>query len=169
MTAESGAGGYHLRRSDRAVTDPAEVDELLAGGRFVTIAFARGDEPYLVTLSYGFDPEARRLYFHAAKEGLKYEFIEANPLVCATVVVDRGYHHGNCEHEYASVVMRGTMSVVRDREESRWGMEVLLGQLETPTDAEALALKHHLDADAVYGRMAVLRMDIGEVTAKAGR
>jgi hypothetical protein len=61
------------------------------------------------------------------------------------------------------------MSVVEDGGERRWGMEVLLNHLETPTDAEALALKHRLDGDAVYGRMAVWRMDVTDVTAKAGR
>ena len=169
MIAQAGGDRHHLRRSDRAISDPGELDGLLGEGRFVTIAFAKADEPYLVTLSYGFDAEARRLYFHAAKDGLKFEFIAANPAVCATVVIDRGYVEGACEHEYASVVLRGTMAVVEDPEERRWGMDVLLNQLETPTDAESLALKHHLEGDAVYGRMAVLRLDISSVTGKAGR
>ena len=61
------------------------------------------------------------------------------------------------------------MAVVEDPEERRWGMDVLLRHLETPTDADALAMKHHLEGDAVYGRMAVLRLHITDVTAKAGR
>jgi nitroimidazol reductase NimA-like FMN-containing flavoprotein (pyridoxamine 5'-phosphate oxidase superfamily) len=156
----------HLRRHDRAITEPEAIDALLRGGRWVTIAMARGDEPYLVTMSYGYDAAARVLYFHAAHEGQRAEWLSANPRVCATIVDDRGYRDGRCEHEYASVVLRGTMAPVEDHEERRHGMRILIGQLESePGD---LYEKHELDGDAVYGRMAVLRLRIEEVTAKQG-
>ncbi len=97
---DTGRPRYHLRREDRAVTEPLEVDSILRRGRFATVAFARGDEPYLVTMSYGFEPgpqgaaQGGAFYFHAAREGLKHEFMLANPRVAATVVVDGGYTEG---------------------------------------------------------------------------
>jgi len=170
VTAEGASvDRYHVRRKDRAITDQVQLDELLAQGRFVTIGFALGDEPYVVTLSYGYDPAPSRLYFHTAKEGLKIELIEANPEVCATVVIDRGYVAGACEHEYASVVLRGRMSMVDDVDECRAGMDVLLRHLETPDAAMALSLRHHLDGEAAYRRMAVLRLDVSSMMGKAGR
>jgi len=158
---------YHVRRADRELTDSAERGAILAEGKFVTIAFARNDEPYLVTMSYGFDPERRALYFHAATEGLKYAFMEANPNVCATVILDGGYVRGECEHHYTSVVLRGRLARVTDPAELRYGMRVLLDHLEkdSPEYAETPALER----DEAYERMAVLRLDIDEVTAKRGK
>lgn len=158
---------YHVRRSDRELTDPAELDAILAEGKFVTIAMARDNEPYLVTMSYGFDPERRALYFHAAPEGLKYAFMEANPEVCATVVLDGGYVRGECEHHYTSAVIRGRLSRVTDSAELRSGMRVLLDHLEagSPEYAETPALER----DEAYERMAVLRLDIDELTGKRGK
>lgn len=158
---------YHVRRSDRELTDSAEIDAILTGGKYVTIAFARNSEPYLVTMSYGFDPDRRALYFHAATEGLKYEFMRENPSVCATVVLDGGYVRGQCEHNYTSAVLRGRLARVTDPVELRYGMRVLLDHLESgsPEYAETPAL----DRDEAYARMAVLRLDIDDVTAKRGK
>ena len=156
----------HVRRADREITDTATIGTLLASGRWVTIAMARDGEPYLVTMSYGYDASGRALYFHSAHEGQKADWLAANPRVCATVVDDRGYRDGRCEHEYASVVLRGTMGFVGDPEERRHGMRVLTGQLES--DPEAVFAKHRLDGDKVYERMAVLRLTIEEITAKQG-
>ncbi len=158
---------YHVRRADRELTDPAEVDAVFAEGKYVTIAFARGDEPYLVTMSYGFDPTRRALYFHAATEGLKYEFMADNPSVCATVVIDGGYVRGACEHNYTSAVLRGRLARVSDPAELRYGMRVLLDHLElgSPEYEETPALER----DEAYERMAVLRLNIDEVTAKRGK
>ncbi|MFU8891531.1 MAG: pyridoxamine 5'-phosphate oxidase family protein [Anaerosomatales bacterium] len=158
---------HHVRRTDRELTAPAEIDAILAEGKYVTIAFARGDEPYLVTMSYGFDAARRALYFHAATEGLKYEFMEANPAVCATVILDGGYVRGECEHNYTSAVVRGRLSRVTDPAELRYGMRALLDHLEG--DAGEWVSGRGLDRDKAYERMAVLRLDIDEVTAKRGK
>jgi uncharacterized protein len=158
---------YHVRRSDRELTDPAEIDAILTEGKYVTIALAREGEPYLVTMSYGFDVERRALYFHAATEGLKYAFMETNPRVCATVILDGGYVRGECEHHYTSAVMRGRLSRVTDSSELRYGMRVLLDHLEK--DSPEYAQTPGLERDEAYERMAVLRLDIDEVTAKRGK
>lgn len=151
---------------DREISDPAEIEAILGAGRFATIAMARGDEPYLVTLSYGYDHDTRTLYFHSAHEGLKLEFLEANPNVCATVIVDRGYLHGECAHAYSSVVMYGTMGLVDGADERRLGMRRMTEQLESKP-AQVYA-KHKLDGDAVYKRMVVLKLAIDSVRGKSG-
>lgn len=151
---------------EREITQPAEIEAILSAGRYTTIAMARGDEPYLVTLSYGYDAETKTLYFHSAHEGLKLEFLSANPRVCATVIVDRGYLDGKCAHAYSSVVMYGTMGLVEDAEECRHGMKCMTRQLES--DPEAVYAKHQLDGDTVYKRMAVLKLGIESVRGKSG-
>jgi nitroimidazol reductase NimA-like FMN-containing flavoprotein (pyridoxamine 5'-phosphate oxidase superfamily) len=157
---------YHVRRTDRELTEPDDLDSVLRRGRFATIAMCHDGEPYVVTLSYGYDSEAKRLYFHVAPAGRKLDALAADPHVCATVVIDGGYEQGACKHRYESVVFTGHMALVADLEEARAGMRVLMGQLEE--DPSAVWEKNRLDEDATFDRMSVARLDIREITGKAG-
>ena len=115
-----------MNRSDREITDRTELIRILKNGKYLIIAMCRRNEPYIVTLSYGYDETDDALYFHAAPKGLKIAFINENPDVCATVIEDRGYCQGQCEHHYASVVLRGKFSIIHDLEEKKKAMAVLL-------------------------------------------
>jgi len=157
---------HPMRRHDCAITDPAIIDEILSAGRFATIALCDGDEPYVVTLSCGYDPELKRLCFHVATAGRKLDIIAKNSRACATIVDDLGYKHGECAHPFRSVVMNGTMRLAEDPADVRAGMRTLIGQLETPADAEALFARHKLDTDEALKRFRLLVLDIEDVSAK---
>lgn len=158
---------YHVRRDDREITDPAAIDAILRRGRYTAIAMVHDGAPYVVTLSYGWDAERGALYFHAATAGRKLEAIAADPRVCATIVIDGGYRPTKCEHPYESVVLTGRMSVVTDIDEKRHGMRVLISHLEE--EPEPVWTRNRLDGDKVFDRTNVLRLDIDEITAKAGK
>ena len=98
----------HPRRTDRTLADPADVRRIMHDGQYATFALCDGPEPYVVTLSYGWDQDADRLYFHVAHEGHKLDIVRANPRACGTIVLTEPYNQGECEHPYRSVVMRGT-------------------------------------------------------------
>jgi uncharacterized protein len=157
---------YDVRRNDRELTDPTAIASVLRRGRFATVAMCQEGEPYLVTLSYGHDTDANALFFHMAKGGRKLDAIAADPRVCATVVIDGGYEQGGCKHHYESVVLRGTMRLVDDPAERRRGMRVLLAHLED--DPEEVWEHNRLEGDTVYERVSVARLDIDEITGKAG-
>jgi nitroimidazol reductase NimA-like FMN-containing flavoprotein (pyridoxamine 5'-phosphate oxidase superfamily) len=157
---------YHVRRKDRELTDPADLESVLRRGRYATIAMCQDGGPYAVTLSYGYDAEQRALFFHLARQGRKVDALASDPRVCATVVIDGGYEQGACRHHYESVVIHGTMRVLEDAGERREGMRVLLGHLED--DPAAVWEREDLGGDTVYRRMSVARLDIGELTGKAG-
>ncbi len=156
---------HPMRKAEREITDPSEVREILARGKFATIAMCRSREPYLVTLSCGFDEPRRALYFHSALKGLKLDILRDNPLVCATVILDLGYVPGQCSHAYRSVVLRGRMSLVEDLDEKKHGLDVLLRQLEP--EAEAVR-RRSLPNDAAYRAVGILRLDIEDMQGKAG-
>ena len=90
----------------------------------------RDNEPYIVTLSYGYDAKAHALYFHVAVCGLKLEFIKQNPSVSGTVIEDLGYKKTQCEQKYRSVVFRGKMYEVDGLAEKKHGLNILLNHLE---------------------------------------
>lgn len=159
-------GKYHMNRSDREITEGAELTRILKNGKYLIIAMCRQNEPYIVTLSYGYDEADHALYFHAAPKGLKIDFINENPEVCATVIEDRGYRQGRCEHHYASVVLRGKFSIIQDLEEKKKAMAVLLNHLE---DDPGPVIGRNLKDDQSYNSFIMLKLKITEMTGKKGK
>jgi nitroimidazol reductase NimA-like FMN-containing flavoprotein (pyridoxamine 5'-phosphate oxidase superfamily) len=157
-----------MRRTDREITDAAQIDQLLSAARYATIALADGDEPYVVTLSCGYDALKRRLCFHVAPKGRKLDIIERNPKACATVIADLGYKFGQCAHPFESVVMTGTMRVLDDPADVRAGMRTLIGQLESQEDAEAIFARNKIDTDDGLKKFRLLVFQIDDLTAKRG-
>ncbi len=154
---------YHPRRKKNEIMGDEEKLALLARGKFVTLALCRGDEPYIVTLSYGLDREPMRLYFHCANKGDKLDFIAANGKACATLIKDNGYLHGRCDHDYESLVLRGTLRVVDELDEKKHGLLVLLKHLEEDPDP---ILARNIKDDASYGAVTIVRFDIDSIIGK---
>ncbi|HYE81785.1 MAG TPA: pyridoxamine 5'-phosphate oxidase family protein [Clostridia bacterium] len=156
---------YHMRKSEREIKGKDEITNILKNGKYAVISMCRNNEPYIVTLSYGYDESRNSLYFHSAKAGLKIDFIKENPKVCATVIIDGGYLNGECEHKYASVVFWGDMYVVDKLEEKKHALVTMIDQLEEmPEPVKARLLKN----DGVYEGVGILRLDISEITGKKG-
>jgi uncharacterized protein len=122
---------YHpLRRKEQEIGDPGELKAILAGTPYVTVAMCRDDEPYLVTISHGYDEENNAIYFHCAFAGKKIDFLKANNRVWGQAFVDRGYVQGKCDHLFASVQFGGRVTFVTDNAEKRRALAVMIRQLE---------------------------------------
>ncbi|PRR84023.1 pyridoxamine 5'-phosphate oxidase family protein [Clostridium luticellarii] len=157
---------YHIRRQDRQINDESELSEILSHGKYIVISMCRDNEPYIVSLSYGYDRTQNVLFLHTGLKGLKIDFISYNPNVCATIIDDRGYIMGECGHEYRSIVINGKISFVENLEEKKYGMETILNHLENvPSIVKEKTLKN----DNVYDSIAILKMDIINLTGKKGR
>lgn len=156
---------YHITRKDREITDQNRIEELLLEGRFCSIALSDADGPYVVTMSYGYDVQGSRLYFHCARKGRKLDAIAADPRACVTVVLDRGYKSGECAHPYESVVLTGRMRVVDDPAEKLHGLRVLMEHLEKGPDAFPVS---RLEDSARVKGVTALAFDIDSRCAKAG-
>lgn len=158
---------YHLQnRPDREITTDTEIKDIIQNGKYCVISLCRNNEPYIVTLSYGFDAANNSLYIHCGPQGLKLDFIKANPRICATIIEDGGYVADECGHNYRTVVFWGDIHVVTDLEEKKQGMKILLHHLESNTDVINEKL---LKLEDYYTKMEVLRIDIKQIHAKAGR
>ena len=64
-----------MRRKDLAVTDAAQIDEIIMKCDRFRLAFADGTHPYIVPLSFGYAREgaAAKFYFHSAAAGRKVD------------------------------------------------------------------------------------------------
>lgn len=154
---------YHMHRQDREITDPAEISAVLGRGQVATLALARDNEPYVVTLNYGYDPEEGVLYFHCANIGLKLDFLRANPRVCGTVVIDGAYKVGECAYAYTSVVFRGSVDTVQDEDEKRQALGCMIDFLEP--DPEPVRQRLLAEGGRLSG-VTVLKLTIEEITGK---
>jgi nitroimidazol reductase NimA-like FMN-containing flavoprotein (pyridoxamine 5'-phosphate oxidase superfamily) len=157
---------YHMRRTEREVTDSGQLREVLRGAKYASLALCRENEPYIVTMNYGYDESRNALYMHCAKQGLKMDFISQNPAVCGTAIEDRGYVQGECAHAFRSVVFWGEMHVVEDLREKKHAMQVMLDQLEN--DPECVR-QDQLKTDEAYERVTILRLDVYEISGKQGQ
>lgn len=154
---------YHPKRADREITDIQEIESILSNGKYAVIAMANDNEPYIVSISYGYDKENQRLYFHCAMEGEKLEFIRKNENVCATIIEDGGYVKDNCEHLFSSLIIRGKMTIVTDLDEKKHGLDVLLHHLEDdPDPIKARNIKN----DSSYDKVVILRLKMDSIVGK---
>lgn len=156
---------YHMQKAELEIKDETLLLEILKMGRYTTIALCKENAPYVLTLSYGYDPDKHALYFHTALKGLKLDYIRANSRVCATVIEDKGYQHGRCSHAYRSLIMWGHLTVVEELIEKKHGMEIMLAHLEEDPDP---IRDRNLKNDRSYDRVIMLRLDIQSITGKEG-
>lgn len=125
---------YHVTRLDKALTDEAEMLEVLRAGTYVTLALCKDNEPYLVTMNYAYDEAKRCLYFHCAKRGKKLEIWATNPIVWGQVMEDRGYLVGKCSYAYRTVQFRGRVELFAESEQKREALRLMIERLEPDPD-----------------------------------
>lgn len=153
---------YHMRKAEKEIKEWATIEEIIRKGKFLTLSLARNNEPYGVTLNYGYDKQTRALYFHCAPEGLKTEFVLQNNVACASIVEDNGYQLGLCEHNYRSVIIRGKIEIVATDKAKIRGLEIMLDHLEENPAIK----KEKMPNDADLQKVAIWRMTIDEFSAK---
>jgi len=156
---------YHLRRSDKQWNDREEIEQVLASVRIMTVACCLENEPYLFTVDFAWEPQTRQLWFHCAAEGRKVDIIKANPRVCVTVVEDRGYVEGECDHAYRSLILEGEAQVVTDLAEKRRGLELLARKHEPQPETVLARLAG--DEEAVRN-VAIVRITVDAMSGKQG-
>ncbi len=141
-----------LRRGDRAMPGPAEIEALLARAQVGYTATSVDGQPFLHSSLFWYDAAARRIYFHTAREGRTHDNVLSNPRVCFSVAeigrllpADTAKEFSN---EYASVVVFGRARLAQDEAEKRHGLQGLLdkyfpgqrpGRDYRPITAEELA------------------------------
>ena len=148
------------------LTDPNIIKDIIRNGRYATLALSRMNEPYIITLNYGYDSETQCMYFHTAKRGLKLEFLKENPNVCGTIIEDKGYKQGLCTHAYRSVVFTGQIEILEDQDRIIAGIEVMLNHLEN--DPEIMRKRLH-DRKETYNGIYILRLIVSDITGKEGQ
>ena len=110
------------------------------------------NQPYLVSLSHGYDQAKNCLYFHCASEGKKLVYAKANSKVWGQAVLDFGVTE-ECDYAYTSVHFKGTLSLIEDLAEKQHGMEVLVRQVSFNPEEKLAKIKPEKLANTTMGRI----------------
>jgi nitroimidazol reductase NimA-like FMN-containing flavoprotein (pyridoxamine 5'-phosphate oxidase superfamily) len=148
---------FHVRRKDREITDSEELKQVLKSTKYVTIALCMDNEPYLVSLSHGYDEPRNCLYFHCADEGKKLVYLKANSKVWGQAVQDYGVTD-ECDYAYTSVHFKGTVSLIEDLREKQHAMEVMVRQLSENPEEKLAKIRPEKLAKTTMGRIYISYM-----------
>lgn len=123
------------------------------------------DEPYLATLSHGYDPENYCIYFHCAQEGKKIDILKKNNIVWGQALDDGGYVDGSCDHLYATTQFRGRVTFIKDADEKKRALNIMINALES--DPQKVN-KEQITEKSVE-RVNIGRIDIEYMTGKKSK
>jgi nitroimidazol reductase NimA-like FMN-containing flavoprotein (pyridoxamine 5'-phosphate oxidase superfamily) len=154
-----------MRRTDREVTVIDEKLDIIARCKVCRLAMidssgpaGTGPEPYLVPLNFGWEyKEGLLLYFHSALEGRKIDLLKRGGPVCFEM--DGGHrlieNPQGCGYSFAyeSVIGKGTVEFIEDREEKIRGLKLLL-QHQSGLDRDFPIEGQALERTAVFRQRA---------------
>jgi uncharacterized protein len=152
-----------MRRREREIVNIEEIESIISCADVCRIAFADGNDPYIVTMNFGYSGgNEKKIYFHCAVEGKKLEMIRKNNYVCFEMDTDHNLHTGknacNCGMSYRSVVGWGRISVLTDNEEKKTGLDSIMSHYSPE--------KSFSYDQSTLDRTLLLRLDIQKVTGK---
>jgi len=153
---------YHLHRPEKEITDNDEINRIIHEQLFMTLAMCRKNQPYLVTLNYGYDQDTSSLFFHCTNEGKKLDYLRTNPKVWGQILDDRGYVNGACDYAYRCVEFEGTVDFPETFEDKKHAFDLMVDQIEP----EPEALKQRMVTEDRISKITIGRIRITYKSAK---
>lgn len=152
-----------MRRTDRQITDRAEIDAIIQRCRVCRIGMVDLEgQPYVVPLCFGYDGQS--VFLHMASDGRKVTCLRTNNRVCLEFDIPGDVtdapepcHWGM---SYASVIAFGVAEFLESAEQKRHGLSLIMRQY-SGAEMEWTFPTGSLD------RTIVVRVRIAEVTGKA--
>ena len=158
---------YHLRRSDKKIKKNEDIIAIVNRQEFLTLALCNNNQPYLVSLNYGYDPEKKCFYFHCANEGKKIDFIQLNPIVYGQILEELKYKEGECSYAYRSVQFEGKVSFLKDTEEKKYALNLMVDKIENSALIQKTKEKHI--TDSAIEKVSIGKISVSEFTGKEER
>jgi nitroimidazol reductase NimA-like FMN-containing flavoprotein (pyridoxamine 5'-phosphate oxidase superfamily) len=149
-----------MRRSEKEICDPQEIDAILQRAPVCRIALAAGNSPYVVPVNFAVSGSL--LYFHSAPAGEKIDRLRKDPFVCFEVDLPGEVVQGKTAcawgMAYQSVIGFGRTFFVEDRAEKEEALVRLMKKYApgAPVDFSA----------DVLDRVCVIGVRLEKVTGK---
>ena len=155
-----------MRRREREITDPAEIDKILNTSQYLHLGLVDDGMPYVVPLNYGVVKDSADghyiIYLHGAHEGRKLDIIRKNPNCCFTMECNVAPFEGRMACQYGTVyecaMGFGKVKIVEDPQEK---MDALVALMKTQTGKDDFQFDERM-----VSIVTVMRIDVEELTAK---
>ena len=151
-----------MRRSDRAITDPQELESVLREAAVCRMGLCDEGKPYVVPMNYGYRDGS--VFLHSAAEGRKIDILRSNPSVCLEFEKDVELvpAEAACSFsmKYRSVIASGKAVFLEGTEEKSFGLNAIMLQY---TGREFVFPPQALE------KIVVLRVDLEECSGKHNR
>lgn len=153
-----------MRRSDREITDKAEIIKIIEKCDVCRLALSYNNIPYIVPMNYGYEYTDNRLilYFHGAKEGKKHDIIAQNPFACFEIDCSHKLIEADeaCNYtmEYESVIGNGKIYSCTEKNEKLKALKHLMKQYAKDKD--------FLFPDNVINSVTVFKLEVSAFTGK---
>lgn len=150
-----------MRRPEKQILDEDLMKTILNEAVICRIAMCKDNVPYVVPMNFAYRDNA--LYLHAAQKGKKMDILSENPCVCfemeyKTEVTPAPTSCG-WSMKYYSIIGRGTASFVTAGEDKTRALNLLMEKYPGENDL--------CYEDAILNKVAIIRIDISEMTGKS--
>jgi len=148
-----------MRRSDREITDKAQIEAILRQATVCRLAMCLDGWPYVVPLNFGYHDN--RLFFHTAGAGRKLDILTRNDRVCFVIdgahEIVESFEACGWSMRFASVIGFGRARLIEDPALKREALDIIM--------------RHYSDRlytypDDILAKTAIIRVDIERMTGK---
>ena len=151
-----------MRRFKQALSPEACREVLSRGTSGVLALSGDGGYPYAVPLSYVYDPEGGKFYFHSAKAGHKVDAVRREPKASFCVIDQDQVVPEEYTTYFRSVIAFGTVRVLEEEGEKRSAIE-LLARKYAPADS---AENRERAIQREWAPLCMLEMTVEHLTGK---
>ncbi len=141
----------------------AQAELVLKNAKFCHISFAVNNEPYLVTVNYGYDSDY--IYFHSSLKGKKVDMIKKNPNVCYELNYGGEIYSNkmacNWGTKFRSLIGRGKAELLTSEKDKIKGLKAIMHKYSGTSDHE---FNPH-----VVSHTSLYRIKIDDVTTKQNK
>lgn len=150
-----------MRRSDREVTEPFRITEIMRRCEVLHLAMNAAPVPYILPVNFGMEPDGMTLYIHGAADGTKYAVLAADNRVSFEMECTRGLvldeQGHSCTMNYESVIGWGEIDEITEETEKLYALKQIMAHYH----AEDFS---YSSAPVLFTR--ILRLRVKERTAK---
>jgi len=125
---------YHMRRKEQEIKELTQIEKIIKEASVCRLCMADLEFPYIIPLCFGYRDKI--LYFHSASEGKKIELLKKNNKVSFEIdipgkIIEKK-KHCNWDIEYQSVIGYGIAEFVKNLEQKKAALNIILNQYSNP-------------------------------------
>ena len=148
-----------MRRKEKEITEEAAIEAIIKKSLVCRLALSDDNSPYIVPLCFGYRDKV--LYFHGSLKGKKADIIKKNQKVCFEFDINteivKAEDACHWSMKYRSVIGFGKALLLKDLDEKRKALNIIMGQYSDRT---------FQFNDATLKKMGVIKVEIESMSGK---